>query len=727
MKKKFHIVLEWISKEMALISKFVISWLFNMNVDNSSSIITIINISVTGFILLVTLSIIPFQKISDSLSGNLYNHFLRNKKFRTPIITNLIICLVQIVVYLFIPKCNFALLIYLISLFWILVNIYNYSQAVKEQLDLSTTCFPIIENELKKEVEKFQAIEIDIKKNALYALEDNKKSIQESLLFGVDLNKFPLGNPYQGYDKIFIYKIHQIYDLLIKNIDELKYSAYELSVESLFNSYKIYLNYLNNHSFSVDNVLLDFLDISKKILKKTSENNNLLYTEIYLGNLYSLIKVIAEKNINRDFYFARIIEFYGEEVIPLNKNDWMQGLSRFESLITIIFSQEEYFEFSFEKYIGLLNRYQMIIYKVNEATSKSQLNKTINSFAYEVFLNKSYLYQEKIIDKVLVLLKSIDTQYTIPFFDDFSTRIALLGKDKSIYSIIRNLVLNNKFETTNIKQNLYREEKIYELIEILKKRYKGKGSQVNSIISMLYNIYFDIFSLFDDFIFQISQINFENWIIDFKQPEKEKFVSILENILHFSIENGGYGNNDIIFSEIKLFVIILLQQQGSDSIKEYLCKNRKKLINSFILSPQIPQNLKIEVYKIINCYLPHEYKYYLSKKINKYYKEFNQTQKKFYFILNEYNKETFEIAPICINLQIKQIASDYINSLLFEFYYVRRKKIISNVIVEKFPISTDEFYTKKLPFSIILNKKLTKELIDSGILYIENNQIRKCK
>lgn len=111
MKKKFHIVLEWISKEMALISKFVISWLFNMNVDNSSSIITIINISVTGFILLVTLSIIPFQKISDSLSGNLYNHFLRNKKFRTPIITNLIICLVQIVVYLFIPKCNFALLI----------------------------------------------------------------------------------------------------------------------------------------------------------------------------------------------------------------------------------------------------------------------------------------------------------------------------------------------------------------------------------------------------------------------------------------------------------------------------------------------------------------------------------------------------------------------------------------------------------------------------------------
>lgn len=727
MKETFHIVLEWISKEMTLISKFVISWIFNMNVDNSSTIITIINISVTGFILLVTLSIIPFQKISDSLSGNLYNHFLKNKKFRTPIITNLIICLVQIVVYLFIPKCNFALLIYLISLFWILVNIYNYSQAVKEQLDLSTTCFPIIENELKKEVEKFQAIEIDIKKNALYALEDNKKSIQESLLFGVDLNKFPLGNPYQGYDKIFIYKIHQIYDLLIKNIDELKYSAYELSVESLFNSYKIYLNYLNNHSFSVDNVLLDFLDISKKILKKTSENNNLLYTEIYLGNLYSLIKVIAEKNINRDFYFDRIIEFYGEEVIPLNKNDWMQGLSRFESLITIIFSQEEYFEFSFEKYIGLLNRYQMIIYKVNEATSKSQLNKTINSFAYEVFLNTSYLYQEKIIDKVLVLLKSIDTQYTIPYFDDFSTRIALLGKDKSIYSIIRNLVLNNRFETTNIKQNLYREEKIYELIEILKKRYKGKVSQINSIISMLYNIYFDIFSLFDDFIFQISQNNFQNWTINLQQLEKEKFISILEDLLLFTMENVGQGNNEILFSEIKMFILVLLQTKGSNSVKNYLIKNRKQLIKLFVFSKKIPNELKIEVYKLVNPYLPRKNKRFLLKKMRRFEKDFLNTQKNYFFTSRTYKKETFEIAPICINLQIKKIASDYINSLLFEFYYVRRKKIISNVIVEKFPILTDGFYTKKLPFSIILNKKLTKELIDSGILYIENNQIRKCK
>ena len=36
---------------------------------------------------------------------------------------------------------------------------------------------------------------------------------------------------------------------------------------------------------------------------------------------FTAIIIVAEKNINRDFYFARIIEFYGEEVIPLNKNE----------------------------------------------------------------------------------------------------------------------------------------------------------------------------------------------------------------------------------------------------------------------------------------------------------------------------------------------------------------------------------------------------------------------
>ena len=51
-------------------------WLFTIPATpDKSSLITIINISITGFILLITLSIYPFQKISETLSGNLYNYF----------------------------------------------------------------------------------------------------------------------------------------------------------------------------------------------------------------------------------------------------------------------------------------------------------------------------------------------------------------------------------------------------------------------------------------------------------------------------------------------------------------------------------------------------------------------------------------------------------------------------------------------------------------------------
>ena len=237
-------------------------WLFTIPATpDKSSLITIINISITGFILLITLSIYPFQKISETLSGNLYNYFLTNKKFKTPLITNLFICLLQIIFYPFVPDCKFVLILYITCLIILLLNIFKYSHAIKEQLDLTKSCYPIIEENLRIEIEEATKIEAEMKKNPIVAYDEASDLMIDAALCQIDVDKYPLGKPFKNYDKVFIYKIHNVYDLLYDALINLKYSTYEKSVECLFNCLNIYFSYIENHSIVADNVFLDFLDI----------------------------------------------------------------------------------------------------------------------------------------------------------------------------------------------------------------------------------------------------------------------------------------------------------------------------------------------------------------------------------------------------------------------------------------------------------------------------------
>ena len=174
----------------------IANWLFTIpNTPDKSSLITIINISITGFILLITLSIYPFQKISETLSGNFYNYFLTNKKFKTPLIINLCICLFEIIIYPFVPDCNFILILYIACLIILLVNIFKYSHAIKEQLDLTKSCYPIIEENLKKEIEEIQKTELEMKNDPKIAYNEARELLIDALFFQSDVDKFPLGKP----------------------------------------------------------------------------------------------------------------------------------------------------------------------------------------------------------------------------------------------------------------------------------------------------------------------------------------------------------------------------------------------------------------------------------------------------------------------------------------------------------------------------------------------------
>ena len=692
--------------------------------DLKSVIITIINISVTAFILVVTLSIGPFEKISNSLSGRMYEYFLKNKKFSKPIFINLCLCLGQIILFPFISYCNLIVIIYLICLSIILWNIYKYSISIKAQLDLTSTCYPIIEEELQEEIKKFQQLEKEIKQNPLYSIEDNKKLIFDSVLLGLDTNNYPLGNPYNGYDKIFIYKIHQVFDLVISNMDSLKYSAYEMSIESLFRSFNLYLDYLNNHSISFDNVLLDFLDISKAVLNKSRKNSNKLYSDIYIGKLNQLIKKVSELNINKDYYYETIINFFGDFIIPFDKDDIVKGLTRFEYIGSLIFCQNVFLEFSYKKYISFIKYYQSLIYKTKDM-SKVYINRVINSFAYETILNVTYLYNEEFFSCILNLLNSINTEYVLPIVNDFSTSVSVLGKDKSIYSIIRLLILDQKLETDDGKKNLYKLRKIKSLIEVLKRRYNGKGTQLNGIITLLYNIYFDIYTLFDDYIFKLTQTDFNNWTISLLQQEKDEFLTILENILFFTINNNRGKYDDIIFSEFKLFLIVLNKNRGNNAVKNYIIKNKKKLIKTIVLSNNLSEKVKIEMYRIIKTVLPTEYKKYLSKKIKRFVREINKTNKSYGFTVEEcYDKKTFEIAPFFINLHIKKFIRDYINDVIFIYYLYKIKKLKNNVLKMPYPLDIN-MIIREQHISKLLVQCLIQEMCEEGHLYLENNIIYK--
>ncbi len=93
------------------------NWLINVEKNSSTDyLLTIISMSVAAFVIFLSLSVIPFQKISTEISGRIYELFLKQKKFVAPVLINLFICIIQILFYTFVPSNNLVKICYLFSL-----------------------------------------------------------------------------------------------------------------------------------------------------------------------------------------------------------------------------------------------------------------------------------------------------------------------------------------------------------------------------------------------------------------------------------------------------------------------------------------------------------------------------------------------------------------------------------------------------------------------------------
>lgn len=663
----------------------IANWLFTIpNTPDKSSLITIINISITGFILLITLSIYPFQKISETLSGNFYNYFLTNKKFKTPLIINLCICLFEIIIYPFVPDCKFFLILYIACLIILLVNIFKYSHAIKEQLDLTKSCYPIIEENLKKEIEEIQKTELEMKNNPKIAYNEARELLIDALFFQSDVDKFPLGKPIQGYDKIFIYKIHNVYDLLYDALEKLNYSTYEKAVECLFNCLKSYFSYIENHSIVVDNVFLDFLDISKIIIDKSSEKNNKLYLDIYLGSLKLLVDDLSKLNINKDFYYSKLIDFYAINVTTYDKQYLNVGLSKVAELEVLIFKQKEFLQESFESYYSYLINYRNIIYKTKNAYNWSSINQLINCFCFDCFSNTKYFFNKDITNKLFELQKSIstiNTTFQIPGLNDFSTTIPIKGVDKTISALICLLISNSDYNGKNIN---YKINIINRLIEILENRYLSKGLHLEGIISQLFKIYVNIVSLFDPYLFVLFNAYSKNYV-PLSDNEKKQYFSIIENILVFYISKGKIGKEDILFTELKLFMFVLLCNNYS-SLKNYIQKNRKKIIKYFVINKNISEELKIEIYRIVKNIATKNEKEYLLKKLHRFYKKI-KIEKQYFesqglsnFIKYSYDKNIFTLDSINVFPPLFNKIKEYINFLILDYGIFKKNQYKNDVL-----------------------------------------------
>lgn len=717
--------MSFINKIVNIITELC-NWLISTDNSELSITITIINISVTALILILTLSINPFDKISEHISGDLYDYLIDNYKFKKPIQRTLVLCVIQIILFPFIPVVKLTIILYSIFLLIILHNIYTYSKSIKEQLDIAKTCYPIIEERLENIVVEFLNEERIYNSKIENALEKGKQEICDSILFQEPIDDFPLGKPRAGYDIKFKYEIDNIYDLVLSALEKSKYSSYEKSIESLFRCFKIYFKYINNHMIIVDNVFIDFMDISRTILKISQKHTNRLFADIFVKQLFDLVIYIRSLNLNKDFYFNTLLKFFFENIIFLNIDDYVVGVNKYDSLISLIFSDEKVYKESFETCIIHLTSLQKIIYNQKDALNKTHTNKLINSFCYYILLNDSYLYSDDFINEIIKLQKSIDTNNTlapIPGNNDFSTTISIYGTDKTIYSIIHNYLFNKNYECTDEKLNLIRLKNVTKQINILKERYMNKTLRSDGIIKQLFCIYFDIFAILDEFVFNLLKVKTDQeiWTIHFKDFEKKIYINFLLDIFKFTITNTKTKNDDIIFSEFKLLHIVLSDKNLSQE-KEYNIFIKQNITKLIIDSNNISNLMKIEILRIIEKFYPRKEKNELLKHIKSIKKEIDKDAWSPY-IKTEYDKTIFARSDINYQMLLMTYVVEYINCQTFyHFNYIKehiKEKILS--LPQNIHLDNVQIYFKDYSPNII--RYALQELLRDGKINITENKI----
>lgn len=642
---------------------------------DSSFFTTIVTIVFSAITFVISLSIIPFQKLSESVSGYLYKILIKDKKLIISVSLTILISFSELVYLIFLRDCLLTRFLYVLGLLFVFIILFIYSIDILRKLDITTSIFEALEKHLNKIICTMRKSENKIKQNDLYKYNELQTIMQNTILSQENPEKYPLGNIYMDCEKIFSYKFSFIYELILRNLEKNDYASYEASINGLEKSLNIYFDYLNNHYIIIDQFFIDFLEHSKIIINECCKKTNSLYFEYYCILIEKIIDKIMKINIPKVFYQEKIIDFIFTTIYIEKKS--LADCTRYIQKSFVFIKDENIYKGVFESFINFFEQLILIIYKSGNSIEKSSLNKLINSFTYEVMSCRNNIYVPDIMDTLFQLQEKEDAKQLLApmlVFDDFTTDVVVgFGKeDKTLAScVVKFLLSQEELENENEckQRNLYRLELVDQVIQILANRYKKGGTYINGIITQLFVIYFNIVLLLDENIFKYYTKS--NWNYIFSNEEKEKYLAILLQIIRFTshAKKNPLPENNLLYSELKLLTLLIIEKSITNlTLQEFIWVQRKDIFNCILNNNQIDQNMIIEIYKFIFAIFPKKVRKHILKNIHKLKKKQNH---KFGLYIQSFNPKQLCLQGITLFSNTDENLKNYVNNSINNYIKIK--------------------------------------------------------
>lgn len=631
---------------------------------------TIVTIVFSAITFVISLSIIPFQKLSESVSGYLYKILIKEKKLLISIGLTFLISFLELIGLIFIKDCILSKFLYIFGLLIVFIVLFMYSIDVLKKLDITASVFSALESHFNKIAKIMEKKEKKIKRNPLYKYNELQNIIKNSLLSQESSESYPKGNVYIDCEKIFSYKCSFIYELIQRNIDKNDYSNFEASINGLEKCLNIYFDYINNHYIIIDNFFIDFLEHSKNIISKCCKKTNNLYYEYYCILIEKIINKILSINIPKSFYQEKIIDFFFDFLYFEKKN--LADCSRYIQKTFDFIRDGKTYQSVLDNFHEHFNFLIDVIYKLENPIEKSTLNYLINAFTYQVMSCKTNVYTEYVMDLIIELQEKEDAKKLLTpmlVFDDYTTDLAvgIDKKDKTLAScVIHFLLPQEELDNINdIKQrNLYRIELTLRIIKILENRYKKGGTFVNGIIVQMFVIFFNIIILLNENIFKYYTR--QNWNYIFTSEEKEAYIEVLLYIIKFTANtNNNFSlDGNLLYSELKLLCVLIIENSiTTTKIETFLWNHRKEIYLNILNNNKIDKKMIIEIYRFLFAISPKVFRKHFLKNIRK----LKTKEKNEFYNYNSFNREQLCLQGVSFLTNNDENLQKFVNNTINEF------------------------------------------------------------
>lgn len=584
---------------------------------------TIISIAFGAVTLFISLSIIPFQKLSESVSGYLYKILIKDRKTIITLGISLFISFSELFFSIILNDCLLTRIIYFLGLIIIFIVLCMYSINLLKMLDITTSIFPALEKDLTLSIKKVEKIKKDADKNLVYKYNDFQNQIKNAILCQESPEIYSKGSVFYGCSKVFSYKFSFLYELILKNIDNHDYATYEACVDGLEKCLNVYFNYIDNHYIVFDNFFLDFVEHSKIIITESCKMDSSLYFEYYCILFEKIIDKLNNINIPKEFYQDQIICFFFDFVFLERKS--ITDCTRYiqKSFDFIIDGKTN--RIVFEKYCKYFESLISILYKNTQSVEKSHLNYLINVFTYKVLSCKSNLYDKQVISAIIDLQEKEDANNLLPptlVFDDYTTNIAVgFGKnDYTLSSCVVNFILPQEElqdDAENQYRNIYRINILKQIISILEIRYRKGGTYISGIDEQLFVIYFKIIVLLNEELFKYYSK--QNWTYSFSEEEKKEYLECLIQIIKITAKGKNQFSKgcNILFSELKLLTFLLLDDDLCKmKLEDFIWKYKRELYIYILDNDLVDKKMIREIYKFLFSISSKNIKKHILKKIH---------------------------------------------------------------------------------------------------------------